>query len=120
MIIEGCILVFLAIILIILLVMIRRLKLTTDYKTYDGIIVNSDTYKKEIIVNYMIDGISYNAPYNCEAYANVGEMPPIRLKVRVTVSPDNPNKILFVQFMRGYGRGGNQKYIDNQGNRNIL
>lgn len=120
MIIEGFILVFLGIILLVLVVIINNLNSSSGYETYNGMIVESNIDKKEVIINYTIKGVSYSAPYNCEVYANTNEMPPKNLKVQVSISPDNPSEIVFVHFMREMGRGlnGKHQYIDNESGRN--
>lgn len=120
MVIEGCILIFLAILFLILEITVSGLKSFHDYETSDGVISKSDILKKEIIVNYTVNGVSYSAPYNCEIYADVGEMPPVGLKVQVMVDSDAPDKIMFMHMMREMGRGfsGKHKYIDNVSARN--
>ena len=110
MVIEGCILIVLAILFLILTVIVNRLKSVDSYETVDGVILKSDCLKKEVIVNYTINDVCYSAPYHCEVYANVGEMPPTGLKVQVTVDSDAPDNIIFMQMMREMGRGLSRKY----------
>ncbi|MDE6731109.1 MAG: hypothetical protein K2J71_10105 [Oscillospiraceae bacterium] len=120
MVIEGCILIVLAIVFLILTVIVNRLRAFDSYQTVDGVILKSDCLKKEVIVNYTINDVSYSAPYHCEAYANVGEMPPTGLKVQVTVDSDAPDNILFMQMMREMGRGLSRKhkYMDHTSQKN--
>lgn len=121
-IIEGSILLLLAVLLRILMLMSGRLQSDSGCEALDGIVTESDITRKEILVKYTLGGVSYTAPYRCEAYAMVNEMPPVNLKVRVMVSPDAPDQIVSVQFMREMGRGlsGKHAYIDYRGKRNTF
>ncbi|MDE5767898.1 MAG: hypothetical protein K2H82_00735 [Oscillospiraceae bacterium] len=120
MIIEGCILICLAIVFLILAKTVNQLKSSDSYETVDGMIAKSDRLKKEVIVNYTINGISYSAPYLCEQYADVGEMPPVGLKVQIMVDSDSPDKIMFMHMMREMGQGlsRKRKYTDNTSKKN--
>lgn len=122
MVIEGCILVVLSILAFILSLAVRNLGRVNDAEIIDGVIASSDLQKKEVIINYTINNKTYSSVYNCEVYAKVGEMPPVGLKVRVSVDPDQPDKVIFMQLMREMGRGlsGRHKYIDNSDRKSRL
>lgn len=122
MVIEGCILVVLAILALILLLAVRKIKCSEDLEVIDGVIVASDSQKKEVTISYTIDNQSFTSSYNCEVYANVGEMPPIGLYVQLSVNLQNPSEIVYLHLMREMGRGlsGKHKYIDNKRSKNTI
>ncbi|MBQ6945773.1 MAG: hypothetical protein IJN43_15855 [Ruminococcus sp.] len=115
MIIEGCILILLSVLTLILALAVRNFGVVNDTEIVDGVIATSDSQKKEVIVNYKINNKMYSSAYDCETYANVGEIPPVGLKVRVSVDPNQPDKVVFMHLMREMGRGlsGRHDYIDN-------
>lgn len=120
MIIEGCILVVLSILALILTLTVQNLGFPKGTEIVDGMITSSDLEKKEVTIEYVINNKVYSSTYNCEVYANVGEMPPIGLRVQVSVNPEYPDQIIFMHLMREMGRGssGTHKYIDNKGSNN--
>lgn len=79
----------------------------------DGVVSDSDSGERKIIVSYTAGGQSYRSPYDCKSYAAAGEMPPAGLKVQVAVSADDPGKPVFIQFGRAAGRGSAKgRYTD--------
>lgn len=117
MILEGCILIVLAVCALILTLAARNARAETDTETADGVITASDPQRKTVTVTYRLCGTEYAAEYPCDAYADAGEMPPVGLKVRISVNPAQPDRIVFLHLMReaGRGLGGRHAYIDNQG-----
>lgn len=115
MIIEGCILIILSVLTLFFALATRYYGGLKDTEIIDGIITSSDLRKKEVVIDYIINNKTYSSVYNCEVYANVGEMPPVGLKVRVSVDPNQPDKVVFMQLMREMGRGLSRRheYIDN-------
>lgn len=120
--IRGCIIIFLLIPGLILKLYIQSKMNTDGYITGNGVITESNPEKKEVTVAYTINNRSYTSAYNCEAYAAVGEMPPVDLKVQVIVDKQNPEIIAYLNMLReaGRGTGGNRKYIDNQSKRPMI
>lgn len=115
MIIEGFILILLSVLALILALVVRNLGRANDVEIVSGVIISSDLQKKEVVINYKINNKTYLSAYDCEVYANVGEMPPVGLKVQVSVDPNQPDKVVFMHLMREMGRGlsGKHDYIDN-------
>lgn len=120
--IQGCIIIFLLILGLILKLYICRKMHTDGYITGNGVITESSHEKKEVTVAYTINNRSYTSAYNCEAYAAVGEMPPVDLKVKVVVNMRTPEKIDFLNMHRKTGRGTGKgtKYIHNKDKRLII
>lgn len=118
MILEGCILIVLAVCALILTLAARNAGTGTGTETTDGVITASNL--KTITISYTLRGTQYSTEYSCDAYANADEIPPVGLKVRVSVNPAQPDKIIFMHLMREAGRGlsGRHAYLDNQGGKN--
>ena len=55
MIIEGCILILLSVLTLILALAVRNFGGVNDTEIVDGVIATSDSQKKEVIVNYKIN-----------------------------------------------------------------
>ncbi len=120
MVIEGCILIVLSILSLILVLVVQNIGGVNSAEIVDGVIISSNLQKKEVIINYTFNNNMYSSAYNCEVYANVGEMPPAGLKVQVSVNPSQPDKVVFMHLMREMGRdlSGRHDYIDTSKRKN--
>ncbi len=110
----GIFFMLLSIAILVFSINLQRRRIAVGYIPYVGVIAVSDIHKGQIIVDYTVDGKSYSAPFDCDIYARVGEMPPAGLRVKVIVDPDVPDQISNVEFSRQWGRGnsGGHKYVD--------
>lgn len=117
MIIEGCILIVLSVLTVIFSLATQNVQVKNGLKKVDGVITVSDIQNQEVTVEYTINNTVYSSVYRMEAHAKAGELPPVGLKIQVSVAPQKPEKIVFLHLMREMGRGlsGEHKYINNQG-----
>lgn len=85
-------------------------------KILDGRIIDIDLEHKALIIRYRISKNNYEdiAFYKHYCFLTGAEMPPIGLKVTVTVKKDDLYAPVSVLIMRNYGRGsGNKHYRNN-------
>lgn len=84
-------------------------------KILDGRIIDIDLEHKALIIRYRISKNNYEdiAFYKHCCFLPGAEMPPIGLKVTVTVKKDDLYAPVSVLIMRNYGRGsGNKRYLN--------